>query len=451
MKRVSILHLAALLTVAWYAEAATVEGGLRVDPNRPAGADPDGRVLLFTPKPVDLGSSRSHFDDSATPDLLMEPNFSPNSEVGDLDLTRQVMRDLGWPGGTLDVQISFADTAGEGFNDPDLGDARRAALEFAAGVWARILGSTVTVNIEAQFDAQTCDETGGTLATAGPRFVFFNFPGAEPNVWHPGPLAESISGQNLSASGDNVADVGITFNSGIDEECLGAGTGYYYGLDDNAPAGQISFARVALHEMGHGLGFLGLEDLATGELFRGSPDVFTTLTFDTQTNKHWDQMTDAERRRSVVRAGKVSFDGRRTTQRAENFLTGSAVIEIDVPRNLAGTYVVGPASFGRPLKRRRIQGELALVDDGSSKPTFACQPVINADQIQGKIAVIDRGDCQFVVKVKNAQDAGAIAAIIVHNEKGRPPGLGGSDDSIVIPSVRIGRKDGRRIKRRLRR
>ena len=59
------------------------------------GRDTSGRVQLFMPNPLQGGSSISHFDTAASPNLLMEPsiNFGLPS---DLDLTRQQMRDIGW-------------------------------------------------------------------------------------------------------------------------------------------------------------------------------------------------------------------------------------------------------------------------------------------------------------------------------------------------------------------
>jgi hypothetical protein len=438
---------------AWSAEAANVNATLRLSPDRRAGTDSEGRVLLFTPKPLQPGSSHSHFESLAFPNLLMEPNASPDLRFGRVDLTKKAMQDLGWRLGSLAAQIEYSDNPQEGFNDSDLGNQRRAALESAVDTWSRILGSAVTVNVEALFADLACDDDGATLASAGPRFVFQGFPGGEPGVWYPGPLAESLSNQNLSlsdTSNPDSADVRIRFNSAIDSGCLGPGSRFYYGLDANIPTGQIPFAMVALHEMGYGLGFLGLVDLATGEFFRGASDPYTNLTYDTKKEKHWDEMTRAQRRKSAVRSGKVSFDGRKTTRRARRFLNGAPVVEIHQPSKLAGDYIVGTATFGPPLKKAGITGDLALADDGSPQPTFACRPLINGAEVAGKIAVIDRGDCFFVEKVKNAQDAGAIGVIIVHNEAGLPPGLGGSDDSIVIPSVRIGRSDGRKIKRNLR-
>lgn len=436
------------------ANAETVKAKMRRNPELAAGADDDGRVLLFTPKPVQVGSTQSHFDTSASPNLLMEPSISSDLEVFDVDLTEQAMQDLGWPLGTANVQVTYDDGTNDGFNDPVLGEVRRTALEMVAGVWGLILGSSVNVNVEASFAELSCGETGATLAQAGPRFVFMDFAGGEPGIWYPGALAESLAGENLSTSDDSnpdAADLTITFNGNIDKECLREGSRYYYGLDGDVPIGEFSFVTVALHEMGHGLGFVGLVDEETGELFRGAPDIFTTLTYDTKKGKHWDEMTDSQRKTSAKRTREVSFDGDRTTARAAGFLEGRAVLEIKKPKSLAGTYEIGTASFGPSLEKKGIKGRLALVDDGSADPTFGCRPLINGNEVSGKIAVIDRGECFFVVKVRHAQDAGAKGVIIVHNERGFPPDLGGSDNSIEIPSVRVGKKDGRKIKRALRR
>src|SRR5205085_4253335 len=80
--------------------------------------------------------------------------------------------------------------------------------------------------------------------------------------------------------------------------------------------------------------------------------------------------------------------------------------------------------------------------------TDGCSPITNA--ISGKIALIDRGTCTFVTKVKNAQAANAIGVLIADNAAGSPPpGLGGSDPTIIIPSVRITQADGNTIKAQL--
>ena len=40
----------------------------------------------------------------------------------------------------------------------------------------------------------------------------------------------------------------------------------------------------------------------------------------------------------------------------------------------------------------------------------ACEPLINDTDISGNIAFIERGGCNFDVKIQNAGDAGAVAA-----------------------------------------
>lgn len=435
------------------AQAATVRGTLRRNPDLRAGADSDNRVLLYTPRPFDPGSTHSHFDTSASPNLLMEPGINADLAAFDVDLTKQALQDMGWPLGGFNVDVTYSDAASQGFQDPLLGAQRRSAFEAAAEAWGLILGSTVTVHIEARFLELDCDEDGGTLASAGPQFAFRDFAGSEPGVWYSGALAEALAGANLSTddvADPTAADLRVTFNQSIDEECLGEGTRFYYGLNGREPAGEIAFIAVAMHELAHGLGFVGLLDARSGALFQGLPDIFTTLTYDTKKRKHWDEMTQSARKKSARRGRKVSFDGPRTTARAQRYLKGKEVLEISAPADLAGSYEIGTASFGPQLKPKGVSGELVLVDDGSAKPTFACQPIQNGAEVSGALAVIDRGDCFFTEKVKNAQNAGAIGAIIIHNEAGLPPPLGGSDPSIRIPSVRISRAAGRKIKRELR-
>lgn len=69
------------------------------DPTRRAGADALGRPLLYTPNPLVGGSSVSHWDVSAFPNLLMEPNINSDlttSLVPPKDLTVPLLKDLGW-------------------------------------------------------------------------------------------------------------------------------------------------------------------------------------------------------------------------------------------------------------------------------------------------------------------------------------------------------------------
>ena len=63
------------------------------------GADSSNRVKMFAPSTLDPGSSVSHYDISASPNLLMEPNISSSlsHNVGPpSDLTLPLLKDIGW-------------------------------------------------------------------------------------------------------------------------------------------------------------------------------------------------------------------------------------------------------------------------------------------------------------------------------------------------------------------
>ena len=56
-----------------------------------------GLVRLYAPNPVQPGSSKSHWDRSATPNLLMDPSINSDLESAtNLDLTPFLFVDIGW-------------------------------------------------------------------------------------------------------------------------------------------------------------------------------------------------------------------------------------------------------------------------------------------------------------------------------------------------------------------
>lgn len=454
------------------AGAADVSGTLALDPTRLSGADDLGRMLLYTPNPLEPGSSMSHWDLSAAPDLLMEPSYSSAVPLGEVDLTLPHFRDIGWPPGSSVITIRVKDPEEEGFNDPTvvaeapinpggttLGGQRLAALQWVAGVWAAQLGSSIVINIETSFDELDCGpepEDGAVLAAAGAQFLFYDFPNApRRGTWYHGALAEALAEEDLSTTEDGfppeAGELIITFNSRVDEGCLAEGFRYYYGLDGNPPPGQISFASVALHEISHGLGFANFINDATGSppVFPGlppMPDIYSVYTFDKDEGLHWSEMTNTQRRASAVNTNRVVWDGPQTINAAPAFLDNPPTLTIHSPGDIEGGYAVQPAQFGPSINLTGVSGDLALVDDGSEAPTLGCRSPVNASEIAGKIAVVDRGDCFFTEKVKNAQDAGAVAAIVVNNQPSGLPPMGGDDLTITIPSAGISQADGDLIK-----
>lgn len=104
------------------------------------------------------------------------------------------------------------------------------------------------------------------------------------------------------------------------------------------------------------------------------------------------------------------------------------------------------SSFG-PVQYDAFSGEVVRLTDGdavnSGSEFDGCEAATNPDALAGKIAIIDRGSCAFTVKVNNAQDAGAIGAIVVNNtDDGTPAPMGGDDPNVTIPNVGLNFADG---------
>lgn len=91
-------------------KAALAGGGVNVtlgfDPTQLSGADAFGRVKLYAPNPYQNGSSISHFDVTAFPNLLMEPAINTDLS-SDVDLTLAHFHDLGWTN-TCELPVSVA-------------------------------------------------------------------------------------------------------------------------------------------------------------------------------------------------------------------------------------------------------------------------------------------------------------------------------------------------------
>ncbi|MEO5704632.1 MAG: M4 family metallopeptidase [Candidatus Limnocylindrales bacterium] len=150
--------------------------------------------------------------------------------------------------------------------------------------------------------------------------------------------------------------------------------------------------------------------------------------------------------------GTDSPGGVRTVGACSTHTTPIPVLIINSPT--PGECPAGAAAFGAPLTATGVTGDLVLVDDGSVAGTApgnttanGCEtPFVNAAAIVGKVALLERGVCGFAVKVKNAQSAGAIAAVVFDHTAGAVAGMGGADPTITIPSLRITKAHGDLLK-----
>jgi hypothetical protein len=308
-----------------------------------------------------------------------------------------------------------------------------------------MLRSNVEIRVNAQFGPLTpCDAASGVLGSAGPTTVHRDFPGALiAGAWYHQALANKLTGSDLDAVN---ADINANFNSSVGTAtCLTPG--WYYGIDGNEGT-QIELLPVVLHEIGHGLGFSTTTNGQTGLFLNSFPAVWDFFLFNPATGLHWNQMNNAQRAASATSCGNLVWDGAITTAGGARLLGPKPNLHVNSPGPAVGDYDVGTASFGPPLSTTGLTGDVALANDGTGILTNACEPLINV--VGGKIVLLDRGGCNFTVKVKNAQNAGAIGVIVADSVAGCPPaGLGGSDPTITIPSVRISQSDGVLLKANL--
>jgi hypothetical protein len=130
-------------------------------------------------------------------------------------------------------------------------------------------------------------------------------------------------------------------------------------------------------------------------------------------------------------------------------LQAQVIFNVLTPSNLTGNYELTHASdwaatpdLNNPANV--VIGELAFVSDGTAADSLGCLALTNAADIVNKIAVIYRGECQFGVKARNANIAGAIAVVIINNVPGSPVGMAAGDvgDEVNIPVVMISLETG---------
>jgi len=366
------------------------------------------------------------------------------------------------------VVVVNTNAPGVGFNDPaprapvggntgtTLGQQRLIAFQFAAARWGQTLDSPVPIVVDGAFVSQTCTASGAVLGSATTAFIFANFPHAGlapgpvgPNLWHSSALADKRAGGELHPG---FPDIVARFNANLNgsASCLG-GRQFYLGLDANHGT-DLDLVTVLLHEFAHGMGFQQFASVTTGARPLNFDDVFNVHIFDNRMQKSWPQMTNAERAASAINARNVVFTGAETAANVSSVLTaGTPLLTVESPAAAAGIYQVGAAQFGAALASPGVAGQIVLAIDPADAAgpltTDGCAAFTNAEAIAGKIALVDRGTCGFVVKAKNAQNAGAIAAIIADNVPDAPPaGMAGVDPTVTIPAVRISQADGNRLK-----
>ena len=134
-----------------------------------------------------------------------------------------------------------------------------------------------------------------------------------------------------------------------------------------------------------------------------------------------------------------------------SFGQGTIEFSVEAPSSIAGAYgftstndVAGWGSPDLTDTANAVMDTLMFVEDGTTGTNpqgnpisqEGCSPLIN--DLTGKIAVIWRNTCQFGVKIQNAQNAGAVAVIIINREPGLVNMAPGDSGAVcTIPAVFI--------------
>jgi hypothetical protein len=149
-------------------------------------------------------------------------------------------------------------------------------------------------------------------------------------------------------------------------------------------------------------------------------------------------------------AGEPGFSdkviGVGATTTARTILSGFA--DVTAPEGAPDTLKqrpYGTAAFGPPIKDTVFGPAPYLPIAALGVPSLACDPP-PAGSLSGQVALIERGVCPFSLKVFNAQQAGAIAAMIYNSEAGGEAvvqmAAGPRAEEITIPAVSVPRSMG---------
>ena len=309
--------------------------------------------------------------------------------------------------GPAQFVIVNINAAGVGFNDPTpaapvggntgttLGEQRLIAFSYAASLWSARLDSNVPIRIRAQFTSLAA----GVLGSAGPIQVFRDFPNA--------PLAQTLvprrAGQqarrrrSLARHRRHQRQLQHATSTSIS-----GWTTTHGALND--------LVAVLLHEFAHGLGFSQTASLTTGAYLAGFPDHYNSKLLDTVLGLHW----NADDQRAAPRVGDAlgqAWCGTASVVTAGLpfvLSLGSPTVDVNSPASIAGIYQFGTASFGPRVGSPSVTANVVAAVDAveaavvGATTTDGCSPFDNAAAVAGQIALIERGQCGFAVKARNA-------------------------------------------------
>ncbi len=188
--------------------------------------------------------------------------------------------------------------------------AAKGAFGRAVDIWSTTLASPVTVRVSATWRDLGNPNILGQATAAG--FVSGSDIGlnARPDTFYPLALACKLAGSDLAPGGVHIE---ADFNSSFPN--------WHFGLDGDPPPSEYDLVTVVLHELGHGLGFLGsgfIDDTGLGRIgLQGAPIIWDRFIV----NAEGESIFDANR----FPDGSTELAGQLTSSRL--FFNGTLAVE----------------------------------------------------------------------------------------------------------------------------
>jgi hypothetical protein len=237
-------------------------------------------VLILPSDKVPLQAGRWYIDlingGSSTANGTLTATYSANAPVGNIVLDFNSAYTDPKGDKTNDCDISFwtdstAATPIGGNNGTTLGQQRKNALAQAASELVTQLDIQTTVTVQACGAHLGGTDKSATLAHAGATSFFYDEPQypspslPQKYTWYPSTAAARLNGSSLCGFAGGPCDtksndeIQAVFNMDIGSSTVLGGENFYLGFDPSQkPARDVDFISIAMHEMTHGLGFLGL-------------------------------------------------------------------------------------------------------------------------------------------------------------------------------------------------
>jgi hypothetical protein len=126
------------------------------------------------------------------------------------------------------------------------------AFEYALSIWSTHVESDIPIRVEAVWNGNI-----NSLGSAGPTRIVHssNITGAKPDTWYPIAQASAMAGIDYVSLVDARPDDEESYDMVVNINC--STSNWYFGTDANPGSNQIDLITVILHEIAHGLGFLG--------------------------------------------------------------------------------------------------------------------------------------------------------------------------------------------------